>query len=76
MNKLLGATLLLFSAISSAEISVEAQDGHLFWSGKCATKYKFSYFDSTHIRRACVASTEAVPIEKLVTLSKDYDCIG
>ena len=77
MKKLLGVTLLfLVSTMTHADIAVQSEDGHLFWASECASNYKFSYFDSNRIQRACVESTETVSIERFVTLSKDYDCYG
>ena len=77
MKKLLGVTLFFLVATAAhAEVKVEYEDGHVFWSSECANNYKFSYFDSNRIQRACIESTDAVPVEKFIALSRDHDCIG
>lgn len=77
MRKLLGVILLfLVSSVTHADIAVEAEDGHVFWASECANNYKFSYFDSHRIQRACIESTSSVPVEKFIALSRDHDCIG
>ena len=77
MKKLIAVTLLfLFSATAHADVVVAAEDGHLYWSSDCASSYKFSYFDSNHIQRACVVATDSVPLKHFVTLARENDCYG
>lgn len=77
MKKLLGVILLfLVSGVTHADIAVEAEDGHVFWASECANNYKFSYFDTDGIQRACIESTSNVSVEKFIALSRDHDCIG
>ena len=77
MKRLLGVTLLfLFSSMAYADIPVEAEDGRLLWADECASSYKFSYFATNRIQRACIESTETVSIERFVLLARMHDCFG
>ena len=77
MKKLVGVTLLfLLSNLTYADIPVEAEEGRLLWAGECASNYKFSYFATDRIQRACIESTEAVPIERFVLYARMHDCFG
>ena len=77
MKKLFAVTLLLLvSTTAHADIAVQSEDGHLLWASQCASSYQFSYFDSHNIQRACVESTDAVPLAQFVALARDHDCYG